>query len=62
MMEIITLIEDEGIEMVPMVDEDNDNRLIGAVSRKDIIEEKFNEKFVTLDMKKRQQRLSENKI
>lgn len=52
MMEIITLIEDEGIEMVPVVDEDNDNRLIGAVSRKDIIEEKFNEKFVTLGMKK----------
>ena len=26
MMEIITLMDDEGIEMVPVVDEDNDNR------------------------------------
>ena len=52
MMEIITLMDDEGIEMVPVVDEDNDNRLIGVVSRKDILEEKFNEKFVTLGMKR----------
>ena len=50
MMEIITLMDDEGIEMVPVVDEDNDNRLIGVVSRNDILEEKFNEKFVTLGM------------
>ncbi|HYG00096.1 MAG TPA: CBS domain-containing protein [Candidatus Saccharimonadales bacterium] len=52
MIEIIGLMDKEGIEMVPVVDEDNDNRLIGVVSRKDIIEEKFNEKFVTLGMKK----------
>lgn len=52
MMEIIALMDNEGIEMVPVVDEDNDNRLIGVVSRKDILEEKFNEKFVTLGMKK----------
>lgn len=52
MMEIIGLMDKEGIEMVPVVDEDNDNRLIGVVSRKDIIEEKFNERFVTLGMKK----------
>ena len=52
MMEIITLMDDEGIEMVPVVDEYNDNRFIGVVSRKDILEEKFNEKFVTLGMKR----------
>lgn len=52
MIEIIKLMDSEGIEMVPVVDEDNDNRLIGVVSRKDILEEKFNERFVTLGMKK----------
>ena len=52
MIEIINLMDSKGIEMVPVVDEDNDNRLIGVVSRKDILEEKFNERFVTLGMKK----------
>jgi len=52
MIEIIKLMDSEGIEMVPVVDEDNDNRIIGVVSRKDILEEKFNERFVTLGMKK----------
>ena len=52
MTEIINLMDREGIETVPVVDEDNDNRLIGVVSRKDILEEKFNERFVTLGMKK----------
>ncbi|WP_195907444.1 CBS domain-containing protein [Candidatus Nitrosocosmicus agrestis] len=52
MIEIIKLMDNEGIEMVPVVDENNDNRLIGVVSRKDILEEKFNERFVTLGMKK----------
>lgn len=52
MIEIIKLMDSEGIEMVPVVDESNDNRLIGVVSRKDILEEKFNERFVTLGMKK----------
>ena len=52
MIEIIKLMDSEGIEMVPVVDESNDNRLIWVVSRKDILEEKFNEKFITLGMKK----------
>jgi CBS domain-containing protein len=52
MTEIINLMDSEGIETVPVVDEANDNRLIGVVSRKDILEEKFNERFVTLGMKK----------
>ena len=52
MVEIINLMDSEGIETVPVVDEDNDDRLIGVISRKDILEEKFNERFVTLGMKK----------
>ncbi|MDR4490221.1 MAG: CBS domain-containing protein [Candidatus Nitrosocosmicus sp.] len=52
MIEIIKLMDSEVIAMVLVVDKGNDNRLIGVVSRKDILEEKFNERFVTLGMKK----------
>ncbi len=52
MIEIIEIMDKEGIEMVPVVDENNGNRIIGVLSRKDIIEEKFNEKFVTIGMKR----------
>ncbi len=52
MIEIIDIMDKEGIEMVPVVDENNGNRIIGVLSRKDIIEEKFNEKFVTIGMKR----------
>jgi len=38
--------------MIPVVDEESDNRIIGVVSRKDIIEEKFNERFVTIGMRR----------
>jgi CBS domain-containing protein len=51
-MYIIDIMDHKGIEMVPVIDEEKDNRLIGVVSRKDIIEEKFNERFVTIGMKK----------
>lgn len=52
-MDIIDVLDKKGIEMVPVVDDEKDNnRLIGVVSRKDIIEEKFNERFVTIGMKK----------
>ena len=51
-MDIIDILDKKGIEMVPVVDEEKDSRIIGVVSRKDIIEEKFNERFVTLGMKK----------
>ncbi len=50
--EMIDVMDKKGIEMVPVVDEKNDDRLIGVVSRKDILEEKFNERFVTIGMKK----------
>lgn len=52
MIEIIDIMDKEGIEMVPVVDKENDDRLIGVISRKDIIEEKFNERFVTIGMKR----------
>lgn len=51
-MDIIGIMDKKGIEMIPVVDEERDDRLIGIVSRKDIIEEKFNERFVTIGMKK----------
>jgi CBS domain-containing protein len=52
MMDMIDIMDKKGIEMIPVVDEEKGNRLIGVVSRKDIIEEKFNERFVTIGMKK----------
>ena len=52
MIEMIDIMDKNGIEMIPVVEKENDNRLIGVVSRKDIIEEKFNERFVTIGMKK----------
>jgi CBS domain-containing protein len=51
-MDIIDIMDKKGIEMIPVVEEERDDRLIGIVSRKDIIEEKFNERFVTIGMKK----------
>jgi CBS domain-containing protein len=51
-MDIIDIMDKKGIEMIPVIDEEKDGRLIGVVSRKDIIEEKFNERFVTIGMKK----------
>lgn len=52
MIEMIDIMDKKGIEMIPVIERENDNRLIGVVSRKDIIEEKFNERFVTIGMKK----------
>lgn len=52
MIDMIDIMDKNGIEMIPVVDEESDNRLIGVVSRKDIIEEKFNERFVTIGMKR----------
>ena len=52
MMDMIDIMDKKGIEMIPVVDEESDNRIIGVVSRKDIIEEKFNERFVTIGMRR----------
>jgi predicted transcriptional regulator len=52
MMDMIDIMDKKGIEMIPVIDEESDNRIIGVVSRKDIIEEKFNERFVTIGMRR----------
>lgn len=52
MLDIIEIMDKKGFEMIPVVDEHNDGRIIGVLSRKDIIEEKFNERFVTIGLKK----------
>jgi predicted transcriptional regulator len=52
MLDMIDIMDKKGIEMIPVIDEESDNRIIGVVSRKDIIEEKFNERFVTIGMKR----------
>jgi CBS domain-containing protein len=43
--EVIDIMDKKGIEMVPVVEDDG--RLIGVVSRSDILKEKLNEKFIT---------------
>jgi predicted transcriptional regulator len=39
----------KGIDMIPIVaNEEDDSRLIGVVSRHDILKEKLNERFVSI--------------
>jgi predicted transcriptional regulator len=38
----------KGIEMVPVVEDGDDGRIIGVISRSDILKEKLNERFVTI--------------
>jgi CBS domain-containing protein len=45
--EVIDIMDKKGIEMVPVVEE-NDGRIIGIISRSDILKEKLNERFVTI--------------
>ncbi|HET7285035.1 MAG TPA: CBS domain-containing protein, partial [Nitrososphaeraceae archaeon] len=47
--EIIDILYRKRIDMLPVVEEDG--RLIGVVSRQDILMEKLNERFVTIDRK-----------
>ena len=49
---IIDIMDKKGIEMVPVVDEETDGRLLGVVSRSDILAEKINERFVTIGRKR----------
>jgi CBS domain-containing protein len=49
--EVIDIMDKKGIEMVPVV-EDDDGRLIGVISRSDILKEKINERFVTIGREK----------
>jgi CBS domain-containing protein len=48
--EMIDIMYRKRIDMLPVVEED-DGRLIGVVSRQDILREKLNERFVTIDKK-----------
>lgn len=48
---IIDIMDKNGIEMVPVVEEETDSRLLGVVSRSDILAEKINERFVTIGRK-----------
>ncbi len=48
--EIIDILYRKGIDMIPVVEEDG-GRLVGVVSRQDILREKLNERFVTIDKK-----------
>ena len=49
---IIDIMDKKGIEMVPVVEEETDGRLLGVVSRSDILAEKINERFVTMGRKR----------
>jgi CBS domain-containing protein len=46
--EVIDIMVQKEIMMVPVVEEDSNKRLIGVVSRADILREKFNEDFITM--------------
>ena len=47
--EIIDIMYRKGIDMIPIVaNEEDDSRLIGVVSRQDILKEKLNERFVSI--------------
>ncbi|MDQ3837742.1 MAG: CBS domain-containing protein [Thermoproteota archaeon] len=47
---VIDIMDKKGIEMIPVVEEDG--RLIGVISRSDILREKLNERFVTIGREK----------
>lgn len=46
--EIIDIMYRKGINMIPIVENEEYSRLIGVVSRQDILMEKLNERFVTI--------------
>ena len=46
--EVIDIMDKKGIEMVPVVEDGDDGRIIGVISRSDILKEKLNERFVTI--------------
>ncbi|HZA64798.1 MAG TPA: CBS domain-containing protein [Nitrososphaeraceae archaeon] len=48
--QVIDVMDKKGIEMVPVVEDDG--RLIGVISRSDILKEKINERFVTIGREK----------
>jgi len=46
--EIIRVLVEKEIVLVPVVEDDNNNKLIGVVARLDILREKLNEGFITI--------------
>ena len=47
--EIIRVLVEKEIVLVPVVEDDNNNKLIGVVARLDILREKLNEGFITIE-------------
>jgi CBS domain-containing protein len=47
--EIIRILVEKEIVLVPVVEENNNNKLIGVVARLDILREKLNEGFITIE-------------
>jgi CBS domain-containing protein len=47
--EIIRIMGEKEIVLVPVVEDDNTNKLIGVVARLDILREKLNEGFITIE-------------
>ena len=47
--EIIRILVEKEIVLVPVVEDDNNNKLIGVVARLDILREKLNEGFITVE-------------
>ena len=46
--DIIDIMIQKEIVLVPVVENDNNNKLIGVVARLDILREKLNEGFITI--------------
>jgi CBS domain-containing protein len=46
--EIIRILVEKEIVLVPVVEDDNNNKLIGVVARLDILREKLNDGFITM--------------
>jgi CBS domain-containing protein len=51
--EVIDIMDKNGVMMLPVVEDDDDGRLIGICSRSDVLKEILNERFVTIGMTKR---------
>jgi CBS domain-containing protein len=47
--EIIRILVEKEIVLVPVVEGNNNNKLIGVVARLDILREKLNEGFITIE-------------
>jgi CBS domain-containing protein len=46
--EVISIMVQKEIELVPVVEDDNSKKLVGVVARLDILREKLNEGFLTI--------------